>query len=235
VWVAALTSAPACGDRLTGPSDAVRFDFDFRRGLHDWTAEFSDYSVLIDRNRMMLDWGFRPLPDAVGGGSALFIQGDNLSEDLFMFFKRRVDGLNPATTYAAAFEVQFATGVPYGCFGIGDSPGEGVHVKAGASASEPAVVIINGRYQVALDKGNQATGGREAVALGDIASSVSGNAVGCQFWTHWELKTLRSGAGAVVVKPDASGSVWLVFGTESGFGGVTRLYYIRFVAELSPQ
>ena len=127
--------------------------------------------LMSDPEYLMLEWDHRPLPGVLGGGSALFMQSANRSEDMFVFLKRQVGGLDASKTYVVAFEVEIATDVPYGCPGIGSPPGEGVYVKGGAAAVEPRVVILGGRYEVTLEKGNQSRGGREAVVLGNIATS----------------------------------------------------------------
>ena len=64
---------------------------------------------------------------------ALFISGVNRSDDLFMFYKGQVGGLQGGTTYQVSFQVEFATIAPSGCIGVGGAPGENVYIKAGAT------------------------------------------------------------------------------------------------------
>ncbi len=73
----------------------------------------------------------RPLPAPLQPSPALFLGGDNRSDDLFMFYKAHVGGLLPGASYFVRFEVEVATNVPMGCVGIGGAPGESVWVKAG--------------------------------------------------------------------------------------------------------
>lgn len=51
---------------------------------------------------------------------------------------------------------------------------------------------------------------------------------------EFRIKTLDSMDSLVVVKADDSGSGWLIVGTDSGFEGLTRLYYDRISFTLTP-
>jgi hypothetical protein len=161
---------------------------------------------------------------------ALYISGNNHSDDLFMFWKGQIVGLAPNTSYRVRFEVEFATNAPAGCVGVGGSPGESVTVKAGASTVEPEAVDVGGFLQMNIDKGNQANGGENALVLGDVASSqICG-----QGQPRWELKNLASGAETIAVTADGDGRVWLLIGTDSGFEATTSLYYTRVQATFEP-
>lgn len=227
-----LLGAAGCGAGPTAPSGAVRVEFDFARSTEGWVAGFSDYPFGWEE-KMELVADHRPLPtplDQRRGG--LFIAGSNRSDDLFMFWKRRVDGLRADRAYAVAFVVEFATNVPKGVGGIGRPDGD-VFVKAGASRLEPVAVpgplahcLTAYNYCLSTDKGNQAQEGKDAINIG-TAGNLSGT-------TTWELKELKSDAARLVVTPAADGSVWLLVGTDSGFEGRTSLYYTRVVAQFTP-
>ena len=59
------------------------------------------------------------------------MHGHNRSDDLFMFLKTQLDGLEPRTGYRSTFVVDVATCIPEGVVGIGGSPGESLYVTAG--------------------------------------------------------------------------------------------------------
>jgi hypothetical protein len=212
-----------CGGSSSGEEVLI----DFTLGSQGWMAGFSDYPVGQEKF-FELDAGYRPLPAPLDAmGSALFITGNNHSDDLFMFYKGKIGGLEPGKSYRASFTVEFATNVPQGCVGIGGSPGESVFVKGGASEVEPVAVNAGGYYRMNVDKGEQSNGGASAVVLGDVANSQDCGIKAPQ----WELKTV-SGGGAVEVTADAEGSLWLFVGTDSGFEGTTSLYYTNVRAIL---
>jgi len=116
---------------------------------------------------------YQPLPSPLDQTrSGLLIAGTNHSDDLFMFWKRRVSGLQPARAYAVEFSVVFATNVPKGVGGIGGSPDSSVFLKVGAASVEPISMPVEaaGRleYRLNIDKGNQAQGGKDAVVIGTV-------------------------------------------------------------------
>lgn len=53
-------------------------------------------------------------------------------------------------------------------------------------------------------------------------------------YLKFRLKTLNRMDSPVVVKADDSGGAWLIVGTDSGFEGLTRLYYDRISFTLTP-
>ena len=51
---------------------------------------------------------------------------------------------------------------------------------------------------------------------------------------EFRLKTLDSMDSPVVVEADDAGGAWLIVGTDSGFEGLTRLYYDWISFTLTP-
>ena len=220
----------SCSNDTTDPSEPRIGRVDFSSGQHGWTAGFADYPVGEEAS-YELKSDYRGLPAPLNRSqNALYISGNNHSDDLFMYWKGKIVGLSPNTTYRTHFELEFATNTPSGCIGVGGSPGESVYVKAGASDIEPEALDMGGFYQMNIDKGNQSTGGENAVVLGDVANSQPCGGAAPQ----WELKQLASGADAVVVTTDGEGSVWLFMGTDSGFEATTSLYYTWLEVTFEP-
>lgn len=159
----------------------------------------------------------------LGSDNAWLIEGNNHSDDLFMYLKKKVSGLQPSTPYDVEIDVEFASQIPSGLVGVGGSPGDSVYVKAGVSAVEPAAVASDEFYLLNIDKGNQATGGKDAVVLGTIAKP-SNLPVG------FELISLMTPQPISTVS-DADGSLWLLVGTDSAFEATTTLYYTQVSAD----
>ena len=226
--VVAILSSPAAA--LARDGSEADFSFDFESDAEGWMVGFADLPVDYDRSIYELAHEHRPLPDGLEG-NGIYVQGHNRSDDLFMFLKRRVDGLRPNTVYAVSVSVDLATNVPAGLVGIGGSPGESVFVKAGASTVEPAEGEDgNGYLRMNIDKGNQANGGESMVVLGNVAHREVANA-------EYRIKTLDN-AGLPLSVPlsvntDNEGRAWLIVGTDSGFEGLSRLYYARISYTLS--
>ena len=217
-----LLAVSGCGDGDDGAFDGADADFSytFDRDAEEWTVAFADLPVDYDPSIYELESGYRPLPDGLEG-SGIYVQGHNRSDDLFMFLKRQVDGLIPGATYAVSVAIDLATNVPVGAFGIGGSPGSSVFVKAGASTVEPDTEADStGHLRMNIDKGNQAEGGEDMAVLGDVAHPGVEN-------QEYRIKTLDSAGAPVSVEADDQGRVWLIVGTDSGYEGLTTLYYAR--------
>lgn len=228
----ALTPILACDDDSTGVGgeDGI-FDFDFGAGQHGWVAGFADYPAgEEDKHELLAEHANLPAPlDESRRG--VLLSGMNHSDDLFMFLKRRLTGLEPGTEYGIEISVEFATNAASGCIGVGGAQGESVVIKAGAAAVEPDTVVSeSGDVRLNLDKGNQLEAGADAIVLGDIANS----STDC-FGAPYELKTLESGDQELVTTTDAAGGLWLFVGSESGYEAKTALYYTRIRAQLTPR
>ena len=144
-----------------------------------------------------------------------------------MFLKKQVGGLRPNAVYAVSVSLDLATNVPTATFGIGGSPGESVFVKAGASTVEPVAEEDRNRYlRMNIDKGNQANGGEDMVVLGNVANGEVVN-------REYRIKTLDNVDLPLSVSTDGEGRVWLIVGTDSGFEGLSALYYSRISYTLS--
>lgn len=212
---------------------SVSFHYTFENGKEGWEGGFADYPVenadpaiyemVFERKKLPAELKTAP------NDKALFIQGHNRSDDLFMFVKRKLDatdGIEPNTTYTLEYEVNMATNVAAGLIGIGGAPGESVYVKAGATAVEPQPVRKDGWYRMNIDKGNQSSSGNDAAVIGNIAKTKSGG-------DAYEIKTLTNTDQPLQVTSDKNGELWLIVGTDSGFEGLTQLYYSSINVELA--
>ncbi len=218
---------------VTAISSSLHLDFDFRDGAQDWEAGFAEYSPEMEG--MMLEAGIRPLPSELGiNGTGYYLQGMNHSDDLLMFLKRRLgteDGVVPGQEYRVAFTVVLASNAPSGAVGIGGSPGESVYLKAGASMAEPDVYLdsADNHYRMNVDKGEgNEPSGTAASEVGNIANGLSAE----ENPRYVSLK--RQHEHQYTVNASADGELWLLVGTDSGFEGLTGIYYQRISVTLMP-
>lgn len=204
------------------PKDERTIVFETDSEDSGWDAGFSDYDIRFELD-FDLEHEFERLPAPLAHLDGLRVAGTNHSDDLFMFIKKRYTGFRANSRYELTFKITIATNAPKGCAGIGGAPGEDVYIKAGATTFEPlAQNDGTGFLLMNLDKGNQSTGGSDAIVLGDFASSQVCGEVD----EEYELKTLGSGNQSFIVETNAAGDLWLMFGTDSGFEGRTTIYYI---------
>ena len=211
------------------PAGTIVREFDFSDGDQGFTSGFADLPASYDPALYNLAADHRNLPAELGGGQGLFISGANRSDDLWMFWKKKLTGLMPNTGYRIALDLELASNVPAGLAGIGGAPAESVFVKLGAFSLEPQVSLdSNGWRRMNLDKGNQSQGGVDTFVAGHIAKEAddTSNQYACIFQDNRE--------GKVSAISSADGSLWVFFGTDSGYEGITSLYYTRLVAILEP-
>ena len=79
-----------------------------------------------------------------------------------------------------------------------------------------------------IDKGDQSVGSKNAIVLGHI-----GNTNADCTHPRYEAKILTSKT-PMTVTTDASGSLWLLFGIDSGFEAASRVYYQSASITASP-
>jgi cyclophilin family peptidyl-prolyl cis-trans isomerase len=210
------------------PKGTVVVDCEFSSGWNGFRAGFADLPANYDPLQYDLIGDIRALPANLGGGDALFLSGENHSDDLWMYAKKKITGLKPNTIYKITMDLEMASNVPEGLVGVGGSPGESVFVKLGGSTMEPREVADSlACLRMNLDKGQQATGGTAAKMVGNIAKI--GDA------TDQYARIYRDNRGSSQeVTSSADGSLWVFFGTDSGFEATTSLYYTRLTAILVP-
>lgn len=224
--IAALLSLLWAISLSAQPAKSITRQYDFRNGAQGWKHGFSDYANEIGTGD--IDGGIRRLPKEIGTGTGYLLYGNNHSDDLWMFLTRRLgqgDGVAVNQSYMVEYRIVFASDAGTGCAGIGGAPGEAVTLKAGAATKRPDVVVIDGYRTFTADKGNQTTGGRDASVAGNVANGGPCNG------PYRSITRLHQHKG--IVRSSASGDLWLIVGTDSGYEGITALYYQRMSVTLT--
>jgi hypothetical protein len=205
-----------CNDELKGV-DIFSETYNFAESPNEWMPGFSDFPV-GDSTSYQLKSGYTAEP--LTGQKALMITGNNVGDDLFMFYKRKLRGFRPNTEYILTFEVELLTDLKVAFTGTAD---ESVYLKVGATAQEPKSVIDESRYVMNIDKGNHSLGGQDMVMIGDIAAtSTSGSD-----YTLILRSNTDSYSTPCIVRTNSNGELWLIMGTDSGYQGLTTLYYTK--------
>lgn len=151
-------------------------------------------------------------------GKAIRIIGNNHSDDMFMGFYREVKGLEPNTEYILKLQFDLGTNVPKGMMGIGGSPGTSVMVKAGFVSEEPQLVkdALNHIRFENVDKANQSQSGKDLKIVSNMEKASD------DYTEEFEYKTIARYFRATT---DENGLVYLLIGTDSGFEGISEVYY----------
>lgn len=196
------------------------YSYDFKEDIEEWSVGFADYPFGEDEF-YELDYAWTTLPFPLNHTKkSLMIEGNNHSDDIFMFIKHKITGLDTLTRYEVKFFVEFASNYPESFAGIGGAPGSSVYLKAGVTLVEPLTSQEEGMWQMNIDKGNQAEGGADVLVLGHIGTSREDEQYDLVRRSNAEDQTFE-------ITTDQSGEAWLIVGTDSGFEGKTRLYYNR--------
>lgn len=197
--------------------------YNFSESQYGWMADFADYPATPeDSLSYELKFDYTDLPANLGTNKkSIMMSGNNHSDDLFMFMKKKVTGLSPNTDYNLVFDIELASNAPTGAVGIGGAPGESVFLKVGAFYTEPKKVIEGGQFVLNIDKGDQINGGEDMIVLGHIG--VAANT------STYTLITRTNGNSYTpfVARSNSKGELWLIVGTDSGFEGVTTIYYTQ--------
>lgn len=224
--VLAILALPSTAAPAAEPSP-IRLSFTFESGAEGWAGGFADHpDGPLDVYE--LSWGHAPLPVPYSG-AGMRITGHNRSDDLFMYLKRRLDGLTPGQHYKVSFRVDLLSNGGAGCFGVGGAPGDGVYMKAGAASVEPLPVIVGQSWRMNIDHGAQSNSGAQAKVIGSAAVpglSCSADQLG--------RKIVDGSSAPVIVRADAEGGIWLIVASDSAFEGKSTFYYDRIEVQAVP-
>lgn len=199
---------------------------DFELNSDDWTGGLSEYSTATDTSSIEFRSGRTTLPTPLDTKTyGYMLQSHNRSDDMFMFLKKKIGGLKSNFTYNVTFEIDLATDNASGGLGAGGSPGSSVYVKAGASAVEPVSKLVSGFYTFNLDKGAQSEGGKDLINIGNVANGLETDT--------YKIVKRDNLTKPVTVTADASGAIWVCIGTDSGFEGLTKLYYDKIKVSIT--
>jgi len=184
------------------------FDFEsadqlWEGGISDYPLDFKDSLHYYVANEQLTS------ANAVYDGNSLSISADNPHGDLFYYFKKKISGFKPKTTYKLDFEFLLFSE-------LGDNQSipkdQDLFLKMGGVNFDPSLRTEQRHFSeyvtLNVDKGGSNEGsGKDIVNLGsmknflkDQPGSVSGNT----FDVPMEVKS------------DADGAIWLLIGVDSG-------------------
>ena len=208
--------------------ETISVTSDFNEGEQGWEAAFSDFPPATpDIDKYHMDSGIRTL-STDDSKKGFYITALNRSDDVFMFLKKQITDVEPNQRYLLEGSIEFFSNAGSDCFGVGGSPGDSVWVKTGATELEPA----QADYHMNIDIGDQNISGNDSVLIGTIAAP----GIGCDEFEPIGEKTIEFSAeeGFEFISSE-DGDVWLYFGTDSGYEGVTKIIYTKVSFTLTPQ
>ncbi|GAB3992776.1 hypothetical protein GCM10028807_26390 [Spirosoma daeguense] len=217
VLTVSLFSFSSCKQDDVPTQAGLPYQSSFQRDADGWTADITDYGT-PQAEIMEFKSAHSKLPSPLDSTrKSIMIESMNRSDDAFMFLKKKVTGLQPNKDYKLVFNVELASKYPENSIGIGGSPGGSVWLKVGASAIEPVKELKDGFYSLNLDKGVQNNDGKDAIRLGNIGTTDDTG--------KYTLIKRSNAEKPFTAKSNDKGELWLLVGTDSGFEGLTTLYY----------
>ena len=207
--------------------------YTFNQETHSWIPGLCDYK--LDATELQFKAEVRQLPPKLQSDlRAYYLQCHNTPDDLFMFLKKELsasDGIEPNRTYGVSIHVGFLSNAPSGLAGIGGSPGASVVLKAGVSLLEPVAILDTERLYVRLnlDKGDQIQSGGDLQVVSTIENGQPPQAI--QPYVYLE----RVHHFPTFVHTDRRGVLWITVGAESGFEGLTGIYFYEIIVTLRSQ
>lgn len=193
-------------------------EFDFNQGIQGWDAGFADFPAgQEDSTAFELRAGYLDPVDSKLTKRSLMLSGNNKNNDLFMYVKKKIEGLQANSEYTLTFGVELASDLNASLFNNGGA----LYLKVGASNIEPKSLIDGGKYVMNIDKGNHATAGEDMISLGNIFTESNG----ASYALISRNNTMSN--SRYTARTNSNGELWLIIGTDSSVGGVTTLYYTR--------
>jgi len=206
----------------------LAYSYNFETGTQGWQSLFSDYPVGEEAG-YQLAFEHTTLPSPLeSNGKALKMHGNNHSDDLLMMLYKKIEGLKPKTSYAVTFNVQLASNAIKNGFGAGGSPD--LSLGGGVISHEPEnkTELVGNTYyyrpnfQVRLQSN---LSNEICKVLGKIGANESS--------PEFKMINRNNLSDPLMITTNQNGEAWIIVGVDSGFEGITTLYYksiaVRFV------
>ncbi|MBP6794202.1 MAG: hypothetical protein KA143_04065 [Saprospiraceae bacterium] len=209
--------------------DTIIKEYNFESGYEGWQVNYTDYPFNLSAKDSLelyeMIHNHSPLPVTIQPTqSGIKIRGHNRSDDLCMYVQKKITGLRPNTLYSLDFTIQIGSNAATKAIGVGGAPGESVYIKAGASNIEPKKIIgTEGNYNLNIDKGQQSQDGNDMIVIGHIGVTDT--------TTQYSLIE-RKNSNPFLKQSNDKGELWLIVGTDSGYEGLTEIYYASITVEL---
>lgn len=227
--ISGLLALAACGGGNVNPPVPVpvTVTVDFNSGIDGWATGTADYTESTKPTEVV--FAAKPLPAPLSG-KGFYLSSRNNSDDVLTYVKRQVGGFVPGARYALNFELRYVTDAANGCMGVGGSRGEGIWMVAAASTNDIVLVTdpASGYQHLNIDRGNQASSGKQGKVLGTQGADGL-NCAGGVFAAQ-----VRKSSEAIEVQADQDGKLWVMLGADSGFESANAVYLQGAVISAKP-
>jgi hypothetical protein len=198
-------------------TDHREFTYNFNAGTQGWDSLFSDYPK-GEESFYELEFAYSHLPEPLDTTiRAIKISGNNHSDDLLSFMTTRISQLIPNAVYEVTFDVTLASGVAANSTGIGGSPD--LALGMGGIAYEPKNTLDGANWYrpnfTSLLQSRESNNVMQMVGTIGVQDTT----------TTFTLINRNNTGNPFKLKTNEVGELWLMIGTDSGFEGITTLYF----------
>lgn len=218
-----LLSLASC-TKTDKPTDYREFTYNFNSGTQGWTGFFSDYPK-GEESFYELEFNYSHLPEPLDTSiKAIKISGNNHSDDLLSFMTTRITQLIPNAVYEVSFDITLGSNTATNSVGIGGSPDLALGV--GGLDYEPANLLDeDGWYRpnfISLLQSRESNNVMQMIGTIGVQDTT----------TTYTLINRNNTDNPILLNTSEYGELWLMIGTDSGYEGITTLYYKSVIIKL---
>lgn len=217
-WLASCTKSDK-------PSDYREYSYNFNLGTQGWDSLFSDYPK-GEESFYQLEFAYSHLPEPLDTTvKAIKISGNNHSDDLLSFITTKITQLIPDAVYEVTFDITMASNVATNSIGIGGSPD--LAIGAGGLGYEPAKALDASNWYrtnfISLLQSHESNNVMQMLGTIGVQDTT----------TVYTLINRNNSDNPLKLKTNEYGELWLLIGTDSGFEGITTLYFKSITIKLN--
>ncbi len=207
------------------PSDYREYSYNFISGTQGWDSLFSDYPK-GEESFYELEFAYSHLPEPLDTTiKAIKISGNNHSDDLLSFITAKIPQLIPNAVYEVTFDITLASNVATNSAGIGGSPDLALGV--GGLGYEPANTLDGNNWYrtnfISLLQSRESNNVMQMIGTIGVQDTT----------TAYTLINRNNTDNPIKLKTNELGELWLMIGTDSGFEGITTLYFKSITIRLN--
>lgn len=179
---------------------------------------FSDYPV-GEETFYELEFNNTFLPSPLDQNiKSLKISGNNHSDDLFSAIFRKFENLQPNKSYSITFNIDIASNALIGGVGVGGDPNLALGVGGINYLPNSNIDNLNYYRPNFISKIQSGQSNDVFKIIGKIGSSDT-------YPTPYKMINRNNIDNPFTIKTNSNGEFWLMIATDSGFEGITTLYY----------
>ena len=194
------------------------YSFTFEDGNQGWQSFFSDYPVGAE-TFYELEFANTSLPSPLDQSiKSLKISGNNHSDDLLSAVVRKFENLKPNRSYAITFDIDLASNALIGGAGAGGDPNLSIGVGGVNYLPKNTIDNLNHYRPNFISKIQSGQSNEVFKVIGKIGSSTTLPA-------SFKIINRNNSGDPITVTTNSNGEFWLMIATDSGYEGITTLYY----------